>query len=160
MAKRKQDNYILAYYQGIKDGSEVVGRWIEMLYTFVVNGLEEKIFFYDHKKAMKAIEYFEKHVFHVEGPKAPSPIELELWQKALLSCIYGLVDENGRRQFREVVLVIARKNGKSLLASGIGKYHFENGDEYLSFSSFSLALEPSSLDFANISEGSFPSFLY
>ena len=130
MAKRKQENYILAYYQGIKDGSEVVGRWIEMLYTFVVNGLEEKTFFYDHKKAMKAIEYFEKHVFHVEGPKAPSPIELELWQKALLSCIYGLVDENGRRQFREVVLVIARKNGKSLLASGIGKYHFENGDEY------------------------------
>jgi phage terminase large subunit-like protein len=44
--------------------------------------------------------------------------------------VYGLVDDQGHRQFREVMLLIARKNGKSLLASGIGKYHFENGEEY------------------------------
>jgi phage terminase large subunit-like protein len=130
MAKSKSENYILSYYQGIKDGSQVVGKWIELLYEYIVKGLEEKRFFYDHKKAMKVIEYFEHHVFHVEGAKAPNPIELELWQKAFLSCVYGLVDDQGHRQFREVMLLIARKNGKSLLASGIGKYHFENGEEY------------------------------
>jgi phage terminase large subunit-like protein len=130
MAKKKTENYILAYYQGMKDGSQVVGKWIELLYEYIVNGLEEKKFFYDHKKAMKVIEYFEHHVFHVEGPKAPNPIELELWQKAFLSVIYGIVDGMGHRVAREVLLVIARKNGKSLIASGIGKYHFTNGDEY------------------------------
>jgi phage terminase large subunit-like protein len=130
MAKSKSENYILSYYQGIKDGSQVVGKWIELLYEYIVKGLEEKRFFYDHKKATKVIEYFEHHVFHVEGAKAPNPIELELWQKAFLSCVYGLVDDQGHRQFREVMLLIARKNGKSLLASGIGKYHFENGEEY------------------------------
>ena len=130
MAKRKTDNYILTYYQAMKDGSVVVGKWIEMLYSYIVSGLEEKKFFYDHKKAMNAIEYFEKHVFHVEGAKAPNAIQLELWQKAFLSCIYGIVDGQGRRQFREVLLLIARKNGKSLIASGISKYHFENGEEY------------------------------
>lgn len=130
MARNKSDNYILSYYQGIKDGSQVVGKWIELLYEYIVNGLEEKRFFYDHKKAIKAITYFENHVFHVEGVKAPNAIELELWQKAFLSCIYGLVDKDGKRQFRECMLLIARKNGKSLLASGIAKYHFENGDEY------------------------------
>lgn len=130
MAKKKTENYILAYYQGMKDGSQVVGKWIELLYEYIVNGLEEKKFFYDHKKAMKVIEYFEHHVFHVEGPKAPNPIELELWQKAFLSVIYGIVDGVGHRVAREVLLVIARKNGKSLIASGIGKYHFTNGDEY------------------------------
>ena len=130
MAKSKTENYILSYYQAIKDGSEVVGRWIELAYEYIVTGLEEKRFFYDHKKATKALEYFENHVFHVEGPKAPSPLELELWQKAFLSCVYGIVDKEGHRQFREVMLLIARKNGKSLIASGIGKYHFENGDEY------------------------------
>ena len=130
MAKKKTENYILAYYQGMKDGSQVVGKWIELLYEYIVNGLEEKKFFYDHKKAMKVIEYFEHHVFHVEGPKAPNPIELELWQKAFLSVIYGIVDGMGHRVAREVLLVIARKNGKSLIASGIGKYHFTNGEEY------------------------------
>ena len=127
MAKKQQDNYILSYYQGIKDGSQVVGRWIELVYEYIVQGLEDKKFFYDHKKAMKAITYFETHVFHVEGPKAPNAIELELWQKAFLSCIYGIVNAEGKRQFRECMLLIARKNGKSLLASGIAKYHFEVG---------------------------------
>ena len=47
---------------------------------------------------------------------------LELWQKALISCMFGIVDENGLRQFREVVLIVARKNGKSLLASAIARY--------------------------------------
>lgn len=130
MSKSKTDNYILAYYQGIKDGSQIVGKWIELLYEIIVTGLEEKQFFYDHKKAMKVIEYFESHVFHVEGAKAPNAMELELWQKAFLSLIYGIVNEKGQRQFREVLLVIGRKNGKSILASGIGKYHFENGEEY------------------------------
>lgn len=130
MAKKQQENYILSYYQGIKDGSIVVGKWIELLYEYIVNGFEEKKFFYDHKKAMKVIDFFEHHVFHVEGAKAPNPIELELWQKAMLSCIYGIVDEKGLRQFREVLFLIGRKNGKSLIASGVGKYHFMNGEEY------------------------------
>ena len=40
----------------------------------------------------------------------------------MLSAIFGIVDENGRRQFREVLLLVARKNGKSLIASAIGNY--------------------------------------
>ena len=130
MAKRKTDNYILTYYQGMKDGTEVVGKWIELLYEYIVKGLEEKKFFYDHKKAMEVIEYFEKHVFHVEGPKAPEAVKLELWQKANLSIQYGIVDAKGHRQFREVLWLLGRKNGKSIIASGCCKYHFENGHEY------------------------------
>ena len=57
-------------------------------------------------------------------------IKLELWQKAFLSAIFGIVDQNGLRQFREVVLVVARKNGKSLLASGIGNYVFRSEGGY------------------------------
>lgn len=53
---------------------------------------------------------------------APSLVKLEVWQKAMLSCIFGLVDATGNRQFREVFCVVARKCGKSLLASGIAEY--------------------------------------
>lgn len=36
--------------------------------------------------------------------------------------MFGIVDKDGLRQFREVVLVVGRKNGKSLIASAIAKY--------------------------------------
>lgn len=42
----------------------------------------------------------------------------------MLSAIFGIVDKDGNRQFREILLVVARKNGKSILASGIGNYVF------------------------------------
>ena len=116
------ESYIYAYYQDIKDGSVVVGRWVRLLYEYIVNGLEKKRFFYDAKKANNAIEWIETHCFHTEGPLAPGPFILELWQKALLSCMFGIVDESGNRQFREIVLIVARKNGKSLFAAAIARY--------------------------------------
>ena len=119
------DNWILAYYQGIKNGTYTVGKWIRLLYEYIVNGLEKKRFFFDQKKANDAIEWMEKHCFHTEGPLAPSPLKFEVWQKALLSCIFGIVDEKGFRQWREVLFVVARKNGKSKLASCICKYEWQ-----------------------------------
>lgn len=126
MKKRKmaEDNYILAYYQKITDGSVVVGRWIRLIYEYLVKGLEEKRFFFDQKKANATIEWIEAHCFHTEGPLAPGPLKLELWQKAMFSAMYGILDEKGNRQFREVLLVVSRKNGKSLVASGAGNYTF------------------------------------
>ena len=57
-------------------------------------------------------------------------MKLELWQKAGISCIFGIVDENGNRQFREVVWIVGRKNGKTLLASGIANYSLYADGEY------------------------------
>lgn len=115
------DNYILKYYQAIKDGSITVGKYIDQLYTYIVKGLEDKSFFYDHKKAIKAIRFIESFCHHSKGSLAPQLIKLELWQKALISLIFGIVDADGLRQFREVVIVVGRKCGKSLLASGIAE---------------------------------------
>jgi len=123
------DNYILEYYQDIKDGSTLVGKWILALYERIVHGIEDGTYEYDAKKANKAIEWIEKYCHHTEGEKAPGHIQLELWQKALLACMFGLCDpKNGKRQFREVFLVVGRKNGKSLFASAIANYiFFEDG---------------------------------
>ena len=119
-----KDNYIYAYYQKIKDGSIVVGAWVRKVYAYILQGLEEKAFFYDQKKAHAAIEWIEAHAFHTEGPLAPGPFILELWQKAFLSCVFGIVDSAGLRQFREIVLIVGRKNGKSIFASAIAKYNW------------------------------------
>ena len=122
--KKTEENYIYSYYQKIKDGSVTVGKWIRLLYEYLVSGLEKKDFFFDQKKANAVIDWAESHWFHTEGHLAPGSINLELWQKAMLSAMFGVVDKDGHRQFREVLLVVARKNGKSIIASGIGNYVF------------------------------------
>lgn len=123
--KTPKNNYILEYYQGIKNGSIVVGKWIDKLMDYVVESIENKTILYDHKRATDAIEWIEAHCFHTEGCLAPGNLTLELWQKAFVSCLFGLLDPaTKKRQFREAVLIVARKNGKSLLASAIAKYVF------------------------------------
>ena len=121
----QKDNYIYAYYQGIKNGTFLVNRFVTLIYEHLINGLEGKQFFYDAVKANDAIDWIETHCFHTEGPLAPWNLKLELWQKALIAAIFGIVDKKGIRHFREIVLVVARKNGKSLLASAIGNYVFQ-----------------------------------
>lgn len=125
-----EENSILRYYQAINDGSVTVGKWIRDWYAYVVRGLQEKRFFYDHKKATRAIRFIERYCHHHEGELAPGRIVLELWQKAMISVLFGIMDDNGYRQFREAYVVIARKNGKTLLAAAIAAYMLFADGEY------------------------------
>lgn len=122
-----ENNYIVEYYEAIRNGSIIVGHWMMLLLEFLINGLAEKRFFYSSEKADEVIEWIETHCFHTEGPLAPQPLKLELWEKVFIASIYGTVDEQGFRQFREIVLIVSRKNGKSLLAAAIAKYEWQCG---------------------------------
>ena len=121
-------NYILAYYQAIQNGSVVVGRWIQLFYEYIVKGLQTQSFFFDQKKANKAIRFIETFCHHCEG--RDDLLKLELWQKAFVSVVFGVVGADGLRQFREIVLIIARKNGKSLFAAAIIAYCIYLDGEY------------------------------
>lgn len=123
-------NWILIYYQHIQDGTVTVGQWVMLAYKMLVENLQAKTFFFDQKKANKAITFIEKFCRHHEGPLAPGKIVLEEWQKAFISAVFGIVDENGDRQFREVILEIGRKNGKTILAAAICAYHVYLDGEY------------------------------
>lgn len=113
------DNFIYAYWQAIVNGSVRVGKWIRLLYEKIINGIEDGTYIFDAKKAGRAIEFIEKFVHHNKGKLAPGKLKLALFQRALISVIFGIVDENGIRIFREVFCVIGRKCGKTLLASAI-----------------------------------------
>lgn len=121
-------NYIFEYYQQIQNGSVIVGRWVKLVMEYLVKGLQDKLFYYDNKKANKAIKFIENFCHHCEGRS--DLMRLELWQKAIVSAMFGIVDKDGVRQFREVVVIVARKNGKSLLASAIANYHLYLDGEY------------------------------
>lgn len=123
-------NEIYAYYQAIKDGSVVVGKWVKLFYERIITGLEKGEYFFSAKKATRAIRFIENFCRHHEGALAPQLIKLELWQKALISVLFGILDETGARQFREAFIVIARKNGKTLLAAAISAYCSFLDEEY------------------------------
>ena len=123
-------NYIYEYYQKIKDGSITTGKYIRLAYEMIIKGLEDKVFFYDQKRAERSIKFIENFTHHAKGKLAPGLVKLELWQKALVASVFGLLDEKGNRQFREVFVVVGRKCGKSLLASGIMQYMAYADQEY------------------------------
>ena len=116
------ENAVLAYYQGITDGSIVVGKWIRMLYELIIDGLEKKRWFFDQRKANNAIRFIERFCHHNKGALAPQHLKLSLWERAGISLIFGIVDAEGVRQFKEIMWLVGRKQGKSLIASGIGNY--------------------------------------
>ena len=54
-----QANYLYEYHQNIQDGKITVGKWIKLLFEYLVNGIETGLFFFDNKKANDAIEFIE-----------------------------------------------------------------------------------------------------
>ncbi len=112
--------FISGYYSGIKSGKYIVGKWIHLLYEIILNWLDTKQAFFDERKACRAIRFIENFCHHCET--RDDLIKLELWQKATVSLIFGIVDREGCRIFREVVIIIGRKNGKSIFASAIVAY--------------------------------------
>ena len=121
-------NYIQEYYYRMTHGEIVVGKWIRLLYDKITAGLRDGLFYFDDRKANRAITFIENFCHHCEG--RDDLITLELWQKATVSIMFGIVDENGLRIFREVMLIIARKNGKSLFASACIAYMAYLDGEY------------------------------
>lgn len=122
------NNYIYEYHEKINSGEIIAGRWIKLFYEYIIKGLDDGLFIFDENKANKVIDYIENHCYHTEGPLAPNLLKLSLWQKATLSVIYGVVEESGKRHFREIVLIMARKNGKSLFASAIARYEWQTSE--------------------------------
>ncbi len=121
-------NWIYAYSEAIRNGEVTVGKYIKQLYTIIIHGLESGEYKYNDKKAQRAITFIETFCRHSEGRN--DLLKLELWQKAAVSLIFGIVDDNNLRVFREVFIVVARKNGKTLFASAIMAYMVYLDGEY------------------------------
>lgn len=122
---RYPDNYcpIRTYYKRICDGSEVVGDKVRRTYKKLVYDLDHPgEYHYSPRRAKHIIEFFENYCHHSKGKAGGQIVVLELWEKALLAAIFGFVDDEGLRKYQRAVLIVGKKNGKSLLASGVGTY--------------------------------------
>lgn len=118
-------NPIIEYYNKIESGEEIVSNKVRRVYKKLVDDVYDTSteYEYDVKKANHVIEFIENFCKHSKGKWGGKPIELELWQKAFLAAAFGFVHKiDGTRKHREILLIVARKNGKSTIASGIGLY--------------------------------------
>jgi len=85
------------------------------------NSLGWKTYRFDESKANRPIKFIESFCKQSQG-KFGEPIVLDLFQKAMLQAIFGIVDEDGIRRYNEVLLIVARKNGKTTLLAAIELY--------------------------------------
>lgn len=120
-------NPIIEYYNKIESGEIIVGFKVKRIYKKLVDDIVSSVgvgvYEYNSERANHAIEFVENFCKHSKGKWGGKPIELELWQKAFIAAAFGFVHKiDGTRKHREVLLVVARKNGKSTVASGIALY--------------------------------------
>lgn len=86
-----------------------------------MKGGAERGFFWNAAKAEFAIRFF-RYLRHAKGEWARKPIELAPWQAFCVGSVFGWERADGTRRFKVANLVVAKKNGKSVLLSGIGLY--------------------------------------
>lgn len=131
------DNYIFEYYDKIVrikkgekiEGVRAAGEYTIAIYKILTDGIKNGTYCYSDKKANKAIKFIENFCHHSEGRS--DLLKLELWQKAATAAIFGIEDPATHyRQFREVFLLVARKNGKTLFAAAIMAYMAYVDGEY------------------------------
>lgn len=134
-------NYIEQYYQAIENGTVVTSKRVKKQYQKLVQDMEHHDkYIFDEDKAMRPIQFIEKFCRHSKGELAGKPLELDLFQKAYISALFGFVDKDtGLRRYTESFFFVGRKNGKTTMLSAIALYMMiadgESGSEVYSVAS-------------------------
>lgn len=124
MGRKKWDDPVHVYWNLIRKGNVTVSRKVYLVYKEQIRIIEKsKKYEYDPERANRALLFVEKFCKQSKGKNGGQPLDLEPWERALVACTFGIVDKKTRlRKYRQVMLVVGRKNGKSTLASAIGLY--------------------------------------
>ena len=116
-------NPILEYWEKIQNKEIRVSDKVFRTYKKVVKDIESPgEYFYSSNRANHILEFAENYCRHSKGKFSGKQVQLELWEKAHLATVFGFVDIEGNRKYRESLLIVGKKNGKSLLASVVGLY--------------------------------------
>ena len=113
---------ISEYFYKMATGEITVGKKIYAVYEELVRIINDPMseWEYSPEHANHALEFIENYCKHSKGKMGGKPFIMELWQKALVAATFGIIHKiDQTRKFQEVILIVARKNGKSTLASAI-----------------------------------------
>lgn len=116
-------NYIKEYIKQIDKGKVAVSKKVDKIYRRLLEDIDNpKEWYFDEERATKPIDFIEKFCKQSKGEWIGKSVELQLFQKAFIQALFGFINKEGVRRFKETFFLVARKNGKSTLLSGIQLY--------------------------------------
>lgn len=125
--------YLQQYRDAIARGEIIAGQELTQELNNLCEDLNKPRYRYDTTEATKRIFFMETMCKQSKKPFYLKPLNLLLWQKAFIECLYSFQvydEELGRwkRRFTEALLLIARKNGKTTLLAADAEYDLWLGD--------------------------------
>ncbi len=119
-------NWIKEYNDLIQSGEIITSRRVKAVYARLAAATDhcgsDSPNYFDEAKGERPIAFIERFCRHSKGEWAGRPVRLELFQKAFIQALFGFVDQDGNRQYKESMFLVGRKNGKSTLMSGLALY--------------------------------------
>lgn len=117
-------SWFIEYYKKCKSGEIIVGQELITALDMYVLDFKNTNYRFMLDKAHKRIEFIENELKHFEAPFAGNPFILELFQKAIIECLFAFEFFDPEynewvRRFQEVLLVIGRKNGKTPFVAAV-----------------------------------------
>lgn len=119
----------LQYIKDVRSGKVPACKWVKLAIDRHMRDLERQNdpafpFFYDQNAASRPVRFIEL-LKHSKGEWAGQNLRLEGWQHFATCCLFGWKrKDNKRRRYRKAYIQVARKNGKTTWAAGIGNYCF------------------------------------
>ena len=124
-------NYALDYANKVVNGDIIAGKKVILAgkrYLKDIKASEKDDFpyYFDNERANKVIKFMEI----LPDPKTMRAYPLADFQRFIIANMYGWwqKEDHSKRRFRKGMLSMARKNGKSILISGIALYEFLMGN--------------------------------
>ena len=134
MSSRYHTNRAIEYAKNVVSGDIVAGEYIRLACAKFLRELDDDQFDWEFVPAYaEPVCRFLEQTPHIKGKLATErkTLTLELWQEWVICELYGWRsrDDHRVRRYEEALTLIGKKNGKSLLASGLGIYELKFGDE-------------------------------
>jgi phage terminase large subunit-like protein len=118
-------NYLIEYYQKVMTNEIILGDELKTMLRRLMDDMVNPRYEFDEKPGDLRINFIETFCKHTKSPFNGQPFILELWEKALIQTAYGFkIKDTGLRRFNEVILLIARKNGKTTFIAGLDLAEF------------------------------------
>lgn len=102
---------------------DISARWRKLLELLPgydsARGVEALGLTFDEAEADRYVDFVECYLTHTKGELAGKPLVLEPWQRAIIGALFGWKRPDGTRRYREALIYVPRKNGKTTITSGI-----------------------------------------